>query len=164
MKNKKTEQLLREIGEIQREIQKIDVDAQKKIKRIKNEAKKKTRRMQRMIRGRMLKLFMIFISRPDKSKKTLRFVNGRIGSFLTPPAVRISSVKNVLKNLKLKNLSRFVRTIITEEIDKEAILMDPEAVKDVKGVSTTQKERFEVTPAETNEVVLEDVKKLQKEI
>ncbi|KKK80272.1 hypothetical protein LCGC14_2825140 [marine sediment metagenome] len=28
----------------------------------------------------------------------------------------------------------------------------------------TQKERFEVTPAETNEVVLEDVKKLQKEI
>ncbi|HEB01490.1 MAG TPA: hypothetical protein ENI16_00650, partial [Candidatus Portnoybacteria bacterium] len=95
MKNKKTEQLLREIGEIQREIQKIDVDAQKKIKRIKNEAKKKTRRMQRMIRGRMLKLFMIFISRPDKSKKTLRFVNGRIGSFLTPPAVRISSVKNV---------------------------------------------------------------------
>ena len=164
MKNKESEQLLREIGEIQREIQKIDVDAQKKIKRIKNEAKKKTRRMQRMTRGRVLKLFKIFISRPDKSKKTLRFVNGRIGSFLTPPAVRISSVKNVLKNLKLKNLSRFVRTIITEEIDKEAILMDPEAVKDVKGVSTTQKERFEVTPAETNEVVLEDVKKLQKEI
>jgi len=164
LKNKKTEQLLREIGEIQREIQKIDVDAQKKIKRIKNEAKKKTRRMQRMTRRRVLKLFKIFISRPDKSKKTLRFVNGRIGSFLTPPAVRISSVKNVLKNLKLKNLSRFVRTIITEEIDKEAILMDPEAVKDVKGVSITQKERFEVTPAETNEVVLEDVKKLQKEI
>lgn len=164
MKNEKTEQLLKETGEIQREIQKIDVDAQKKIKRIRNELKKKTKRMQRMIRGRMLKLFVIFIVRPDKTKKTLKFVNGQIGSFLTPPAVKISSIKNALKILKLKKFNRFIREVVTEEIDKEAILMDPEAVKDVKGISITQKERFEVVPAETKEPVLEDVKRLQKEI
>ena len=163
MKNKNAEELLKEIGEIQREIQKIDVDAQKKIKRIRNELKKKTKRMQRMIRGRMLKLFVIFISRPDRTKKTLKFVNGKISSFLTPPAVRVSSIKNVLKILKLKNFSKFIRTVVIEEIDKEAILMDPETVKDVRGISITQKERFEVMPAETKEAVLEDVKKLQKE-
>ena len=69
-----------------------------------------------------------------------------------------------MKILKLKNLNKFIRTVVIKEIDKEAILMDPETVKDVKGISITQKERFEVMPAETKEPVLEDVKKLQKEI
>jgi phage host-nuclease inhibitor protein Gam len=162
--NKRTEDLIREIGEIQRNMQKIDVGAQKAIKKTKNEAKKKNKRMQQMIRRRMLKLFVVFISRPNKTKKTLKFVNGRIGSFITPPAVNIRSIKNVLKSLKLKRLTRFIRTVIIEEIDKEAVLMAPRAVKDIKGISISQKERFEVTPAETSEAVLEDVKKLQKEM
>lgn len=163
MKNKSAEILLNEIGEFQRNIQRIEADTEKTIKEIRNQRKKAIDVEKRKIKGRTLKLFIIFITRKDKSKKTMNFVNGQIRSFFTPPAVRISSIKNVLKNLKLKGLSRFIRTIAIEEVDKEAISMDFEAVKDVKGISLVQKERFEIIPKETNEGVLEDVKKLQKE-
>ena len=44
-------------------------------------------------------------------------------------------------------LKRFIRT--KEEINKEAILDEPEVVASVKGISITQKEDFVIVPFET---------------
>ena len=49
--------------------------------------------------------------------------------------------------LKSFGLERFLRT--KEEIDKTAILAEPDAVEHIKGISITQREEFVIVPFET---------------
>lgn len=80
--------------------------------------------------------------------KTHTFASGEVKWRLRPPAVVVRGAEAVLDALKSLGLSRFVR--VKEEINKDAVLADPEAVAGVKGISVRQVEDFVVQPWDTD--------------
>lgn len=90
----------------------------------------------------------------DGRTKTVTLASGEIQWRMRPPKVVLKGVEMVLDKLKRMGLDRFIRT--KEEISKEAILAEPEAVTRVAGISIEQGEDFVIKPFETN---LEEVSK-----
>lgn len=79
--------------------------------------------------------------------KTANLVTGEVQWRQRPPSVRVTGADSVIDWLKKLGLSRFVR--IKEEINKEAILNEPDAVAGVAGISiSTGVEDFVITPFE----------------
>lgn len=81
------------------------------------------------------------------ARKNFRFSSGNVRWRLTPPKVSLRNVDAILKALKAKALGRFLR--VKEEVDKEAILREPDAVKGIRGISIGQTEEFVIEPFET---------------
>lgn len=79
--------------------------------------------------------------------KTANLASGEVRWRTRPPKVVLSKVEAVLKALKGLHLERFIRS--KEEVNKEAILADREAVQHVKGISIDQGEDFVIVPFET---------------
>lgn len=79
--------------------------------------------------------------------KTATLSTGEIRWRMTPPAVSLKNVKDVLAALVEKGLRRFIRS--KDEVDKEAILKEPSAVKGIPGISIGQREEFVIVPLET---------------
>ncbi|MBI2278173.1 MAG: host-nuclease inhibitor Gam family protein [Dechloromonas sp.] len=78
--------------------------------------------------------------------KTAALTTGEILWRLRPPSVRITGADAVLDALRRLGLKRFIRE--KEEVNKEAILNEPEAVAHVPGISISQGEDFVVVPFE----------------
>ncbi len=83
----------------------------------------------------------------DGKAKTAQFTTGEVRWRLPPPSVKLTGVEALLARLKKLGLTRFVR--IKEEVNKEAILAEPEAVRGVAGITLQQAEEFVVVPHET---------------
>ena len=85
--------------------------------------------------------------------KTADLTTGKIMWRMRPPSVRITGADAVLDALRRMGLRRFIRE--KEEVNKEAIQNEPDAVADVPGISISQGEDFVVEPfeAELAEVV-----------
>ena len=83
----------------------------------------------------------------DGKVKFAHLASGDVKWRMTPPKVVIRAVDVVLDYLKQAALDRFIR--LKEEVNKEAILAEPEAVAHIKGITVTQKEEFIVIPFET---------------
>lgn len=79
--------------------------------------------------------------------KSVKLTSGEIGWRKTPPKVTLSKIGVVIASLKALNLHRFLRQV--EEVNKDAMLAEPEAVRGVKGVSITQTEVFWARPFAT---------------
>ncbi|MDG4595513.1 MAG: host-nuclease inhibitor Gam family protein [Candidatus Contendobacter sp.] len=79
--------------------------------------------------------------------KTARLASGEVGWRMTPPRVTVRDLANVLSDLRRAGLNHMVR--VKEEVNKEAILLEPEAVAGIKGLSISQREEFIVRPFET---------------
>jgi len=80
--------------------------------------------------------------------KTVAFASGEVKWRVRPPSVAIRAVDAVLQALKNLSLERFIRT--KEEINKEAILAEPEAVSGVRGIKVVRDvEDFVIEPFET---------------
>lgn len=79
--------------------------------------------------------------------KTASLPSGEVSWRTTPPKVSIKGAAAVLDALRRLALTRFIRT--KEEIDKEAILKEPEAVTAIRGIAIEQAEEFVVKPFET---------------
>ncbi len=79
--------------------------------------------------------------------KTANLASGEVRWRMRPPRVVIRGMEMAMEALKGLHLDRFIR--IKEEISKEAILADPEAVQHVKGISIDQGEDFVIVPFET---------------
>ncbi len=77
--------------------------------------------------------------------KTVDVGTGVISWRVAPPRVVLRNVEGVLSTLLRKGLSQFIR--VTREVNREAILADPEAAELVPGVSVEQSEFFTVKPA-----------------
>lgn len=84
--------------------------------------------------------------------KSANLVTGEIQWRQRPPSCRITGADSVIETLLRLGLSRFVRS--KEEINKEAILNEPEAVQGVAGIAIqTGVEDFVIVPFEqTSEV------------
>lgn len=89
----------------------------------------------------------------DGRTKTVKLAAGEFSWRTRPPRVAVRGEGIVIEALKRLGLDRFLRTKV--EIDKTAILADPDGVQDVKGISITQGEDFVIKPFETE---LEEVR------
>ncbi len=79
--------------------------------------------------------------------KTANLVTGDVSWRQRPPSVGIRGMDAVIDTLKRLALGRFIRT--KEEINKEAILNEPDAVRGVAGITlVTGVEDFVITPFE----------------
>lgn len=79
--------------------------------------------------------------------KTAGFTSGEVRWRNTPPRVAVRAVEVVLQLLRDRGLGRFIR--IKEEVNKEAILADPQAVGGIPGIKFESREEFVVVPFET---------------
>lgn len=79
--------------------------------------------------------------------KSANMVTGEVMWRQKPPSVRVSNVDAVLDMLKRLGLGKFIRT--KEEINKDAILNEPDEVRGVAGLTIVSgQEQFEINPFE----------------
>jgi len=79
--------------------------------------------------------------------KTANLVTGEVQWRQRPPSVRVTGAESVIETLQRLGLSAFVREKL--EVNKEAILNDPDGVKGVVGITVvTGVEDFVITPFE----------------
>lgn len=79
--------------------------------------------------------------------KTANLITGEVAWRIRPPSVRVTGEESVIDLLKRMALGRFVRT--REQVNKEAILNEPEAVAGVPGIKVVSGvEDFVITPFE----------------
>lgn len=79
--------------------------------------------------------------------KSANLVTGEVMWRVKPASVRIKAADAVIETLKRLGLGRFVRT--KDEINKEAILTEKDAVMGVAGITiVTGEEQFEINPFE----------------
>lgn len=83
----------------------------------------------------------------DRLGKTANLITGEVSWRMRPPSVGVRGADTVIEALQRLGLQRFVRT--KEEVNKEAILAEPDAVRGVPGITVvTGLEDFIVTPFE----------------
>lgn len=79
--------------------------------------------------------------------KTASLVTGEVQWRQRPPSVSVRGAESVIDTLKRLGLAKFVR--IKEEVNKEAILNEPDEVRGVAGINiVTGVEDFVITPFE----------------
>lgn len=83
----------------------------------------------------------------DGKVKFHEFATGQVKWRMRPPSIAVRGAEAVLNTLKAMGFDRFIRT--KEEIDKEALLREPEIARGVGGVSISQKEDFVIVPHES---------------
>lgn len=83
----------------------------------------------------------------DGKVKTANLITGEVQWRQRPPSVRISKSDVVLDTLARLGLTRFIRN--KQEVNKDAILDEPDAVRGVAGITVvTGTEDFVITPFE----------------
>lgn len=158
-------QFLTQIGEEQRAIDKTQLRFNAAVDKLKTKAMIDVEPHQKKVSQLVEGLFAYAEAHRDElthggQRKTVEVPTGLFGWRMTPPSVLLRDVKSILKSLKSLGLKRFIRT--KEEIDKEAMLKEPEVAKTVKGVSISQHEEFIAKPAELEVEIATQVDKLKK--
>ena len=161
---------LRSIGQEQRKIDGIQSTLNQEIdvlqSKLMDDAKPHEEKISQLVEG----LFAFAESNRDKltdsgKHKSVELPTGLFGWRMTPPAVSLRDVESVLAILKSFGLKRFIRTIPEkEEVNKEAMLKEPDIAETVKGVSISQREEFIVKPMELKVEIVSDIKKLKKTV
>jgi phage host-nuclease inhibitor protein Gam len=84
----------------------------------------------------------------NRKVKTYVFASGEVKWRTRPPSVSLKKVDQVIEALKSLSLDRFLRK--KEEVNKEAILAEPDAVKGVRGITIKRDEEdFVIEPFST---------------
>jgi len=141
-----------EIGRLQRERQRLEAAMNDELALVKEryeaEAGPHNSRIQLLTKGLQI---WCEVRRDELTQdgrtKTVALPAGEVRWRTTPPRVNARALETVLATLRRVGLRRFIRT--KEELNKEAILLEPEAVRDVKGISISQREEFVVVPFES---------------
>lgn len=145
------EELLAEIGRLQREVGTIERDMNDELAQVKQDYSDDAAPINAQIDEDFAALHTwAEANREELLKhggKTAKLATGELSWRVTPPSVRVTGAAVVLKTLRRLGLARFIRT--KEEIDKTAILSEPEAVQGVKGISISQHEEFVAKPFES---------------
>jgi phage host-nuclease inhibitor protein Gam len=142
-----------EIGELQRGRAVIQARMNDELAKAKEsfeaEAQPLGERMQLLTRGVQMwcEVNRTALTRGGRTK-TAQLPSGEVGWRTSPPKVTIRGAEAVMDALRRLGLGRFIRT--KEEISKEAILAEPDAVTMIQGIAITQAEEFVVKPFETS--------------
>lgn len=79
--------------------------------------------------------------------KTANLITGEVSWRIRPPSVSLRKIDEVIERLERFGLHRFIRT--KKEVNKDAILNEPNAVTDINGITiSTGVEDFIVSPFE----------------
>jgi len=153
------------IGKVQREIDRIQTELNEKVEKLKVQAMAEVKPREESISQMTEGLFIFAESQREVltdggKRKTVEVPTGLFGWRLTPFSVSLHDIKKVINSIKSLGLHRFLR--IKEEVDKEAMLKEPEIAKTVKGVTISQREEFVVKPAELEVEISSDVSKFKK--
>lgn len=142
---------VREIGERQRELARIQADMNEELaavrERFEAAAQPHTERIDQLTLGVQVwaDAHRATLTQGGKTK-TAVLPSGEIAWRIRPPSCRIIGAEAVMDELRRLQLARFIRT--KSEINKEAILNEPEAVAHIKGIRIEQGEDFIVSPFE----------------
>lgn len=144
---------IREIGDRQRELTRIEADMNDHIARIKERFEAEAEPHRQRIAALQSGVQIWCEANRDQltqggKVKTAAFTTGEIQWRTRPPSVRITGAEAVLDLLRRLGLTRFIRE--KQEVNKEAILNEPEAVAHVAGISISQGEDFIVAPFEAS--------------
>ncbi|HFJ3367522.1 TPA: host-nuclease inhibitor Gam family protein [Salmonella enterica] len=142
---------IKKIGDIQRELTRIEADANDQIAVIMNQNTPKIEALRAELdvlqKGVQTWCEANRNSITKGSSKTANLITGEVSWRTKPDSVSIKGVELVLEALKKLKLDRFIRR--KEEINKDAILADKKAVENIKGISIVSgKEVFSITPFE----------------
>lgn len=144
-----------ELGRLQRERARIQATMNDELAAVKErhdaEAKPHAERISELAKGVQLwcEANRATLTR-DGKVKFHEFATGVVKWRLTPWAVRLTKVADVLALLKAKGLKQYIRE--KEEVDKEKLLANRAALlaDPVKGVTFSQREEITITPHESN--------------
>ncbi|EBA9761067.1 host-nuclease inhibitor protein Gam [Salmonella enterica] len=142
---------IKKIGDIQRELTRIEADANDQIAVIMNQNTPKIEALRAELdvlqKGIQTWCEANRSSITKGSSKTANLITGEVAWRTKPDSVSIKGVELVLEALKKLKLDRFIRR--KEEVNKDAILADKKAVENIKGISIVSgKEVFSITPFE----------------
>ncbi|EDS7589022.1 host-nuclease inhibitor protein Gam [Salmonella enterica subsp. diarizonae] len=142
---------IKKIGDIQRELTRIEADANDQIAVIMNQNTPKVEALRAELdvlqKGVQTWCEANRSSITKGSSKTANLITGEVAWRTKPESVSIKGAELVLETLKKLKLDRFIRR--KEEINKDAILADKKAVENIKGISIVSgKEVFSITPFE----------------
>ncbi|MDR6952651.1 phage host-nuclease inhibitor protein Gam [Ancylobacter sp. 3268] len=146
---------VRDIGETNREIGRINADANDRIAVIAEEAAQKVLPLQERVTALTegLKVFAeanrAALTNGGKTKSA-NLVTGAISWRNLPPKVSLRKVEDVIASIKKLGFGKkFLR--VKEEVDKEAMLKEPEKARTVAGVTVgSAGEEFIVEPFEVD--------------
>jgi phage host-nuclease inhibitor protein Gam len=79
--------------------------------------------------------------------KTANLASGEVKWRMRPPKVALRGLDNIIDACKKLGLARFLR--VKEEVNKDAMLAEPELAQTITGVSISQGEDFVIVPFET---------------
>lgn len=143
--------VIKQIGDLQREHTRIDTEANDaiaeinqfaadKLQPIKDDLKRLQQGVQTWCEAHREELC-------PKGSKSANLITGEVAWRQRPPSVRVTGVDAVLAYLKAQELLEFVRT--KEEVNKEAMLNEPEKARNVPGIAIISGvEDFTITPFE----------------
>lgn len=77
-------------------------------------------------------------------KKSVMFKSGEIGTRTTPEAVTIKNAEAVIKELEKRQLAMCLK--VKKTVDKNKLKANKEQVKDIPGITFSQKEEFFIAP------------------
>ncbi|MDX9862179.1 MAG: host-nuclease inhibitor Gam family protein [Rhodospirillales bacterium] len=140
------------LGTLQRERQRIEADMNDRLAEIKDACEGRAKPIGDEI-GALARAIQAFCeanraSLAGEKVKYHRFAAGAINWRRRPPKVTVRGAATVIAALRRLGLDRFIR--VKEEVNKEAMLAEPEVASGVAGVSIgSEGEDFVITPNET---------------
>jgi phage host-nuclease inhibitor protein Gam len=145
---------IRQVGELQRQRTKLEADMNESLANTKElyEVRNKDLKEEIEARAKGLEIWAaanrMELTR-DGRQKTARFAAGEISWRNRPASVTLRNIKELIPRIKKRGLGKlFIRT--KEEINKEAMLANPEKASALEGVSIgSGGEDFVVKPFET---------------
>lgn len=145
--------MLRRIGEAQRQRDRIQSDLNDTVSQLQESAANRAAPFNDQIRNYTAGLqIWAEANRAELTgngkRKSMDMGVGELGWRTRPPRVSVRGIDVVIGALRSLGLTRFLREKV--EINKEAVLAEPEAVEHIKGISITQGEDFWIKPAETD--------------
>lgn len=145
------EEMLGELGRLQRQIGDLELRMNNRLARFKEryEALARPHREAAELRFEALRVWAEANKAQllDGRSKTVRLGTGELSWRTNPPAVRITGVEAVIQRLIALGLDRFLRR--KTDVNREAILAEPEAVASVEGIAITRGEEFVAKPFES---------------
>lgn len=147
-----TARAIREIGDLQRDVARLTADMNDQIAKVTQQYQPQIDALKERVQGlHDGVLTWCSANRAQLTEggrvKTANLVTGEISWRNRPPSCSVRNAEGVIETLLRMDLSRFVRT--KQEVNKEAILEEPDAVRGIAGITiSTGVEDFVITPFE----------------
>jgi phage host-nuclease inhibitor protein Gam len=93
--------------------------------------------------------------------RTVKLLTGKFGWRESPSSIHITNKKTVMESIQKLGLKNFIR--YEPEIDKEAMLKEPDVAKTINGVSIKKPEMFFIKPTSINEEFEKRLTKISEE-